>query len=268
MKILLFGGGGFIGEYLDRKLKIRSDCEVVVVDRDSSLAEKDPDFDIVVILTQPNGPVKDVLLPAIASAKNIKKIVYCSTLLLYPDSSKRQDENVLPDPKTEYEVAKYQEELLISDFAKQKNVSLCISRLANVYGDVKNRGIINYILLAVLKGSPLTIFGDKDKKVRDYIFIDDIVRFLAFLIFYQQKNTKEIFNICTGRGSSIQNIIDIVESLANKKINFTIGQAILEKQTIIGENKKIVDIAGLAPQHDIAAGLEKTILHYKEFYSG
>ncbi|HEY4497311.1 MAG TPA: NAD(P)-dependent oxidoreductase [Candidatus Paceibacterota bacterium] len=266
MRILLFGGAGFIGEYLARVLHARSDCDIIVVDRDSQTTAQDFDADIVVVLTQPNGPVKNVLLPAITLAKNIKKIVYLSTLLLYPDAPHTQDETVAPDPKTEYEIGKHNEELLLSDFTAERDFVLCIPRLANIYGDIQNRGIVHYMLLSAIKGDEFIVFGDKDKKVRDYIFIEDVVRFLEFLVFYPQSNKKEIFNICTGVGYSIAELISTLEAISGKQVNVNVGRSVLEKKSIIGENKKILNLSGYEPEHDLTRGLQKTYRNYTAFY--
>src|SRR3989344_6222458 len=136
MRILLFGGMGFIGEYLAQKLSLRNDCKIKIVGRESKV--QDFDSEVVVILTQPGQALKD-FLPIISSAHTIKKIVYCSTLLLYPNSQEKQDEGASLDPKTEYEKNKYEEELLLSTMTQKEKILLCIARLANVYGNIKNR---------------------------------------------------------------------------------------------------------------------------------
>ncbi|KKS95710.1 hypothetical protein A3B05_01675 [Candidatus Giovannonibacteria bacterium RIFCSPLOWO2_01_FULL_43_160] len=262
MKILLFGGAGFIGEYLAKNLAGRDGCELKIIDRYSKERGKDLDVEMIVVLTQPGSPVSDILIPAITASKKLKKIVYLSTLLIYPDSSEKQDENIQPDPKTEYERNKYQEELMLEKAAKKIGCQLCIARLSNVYGDVKNRGIINYIILSAIKGNLLTVYGDKDKKIRDYIFIEDAANLLEFLIFYKQQNLKEIFNICTGSAYSIQELIDMAERVTGRKINFEKGAPTLEKLINIGDNQKILALSHYKLKYNLAHGLKKTYKNY------
>ena len=266
MKILLFGGKGFIGEYLALMLQARGDCDVIVVDRDSQTTAQDFDVDVVVVLTQPWDSVKNMLLPALVSTETLKKIIYCSSLLVYPDALYAQLEETLPRPLTEYEIGKYQEELVLSHFGQQKHIALCIARLANVYGDVKNRGIVNHIIRAALQKTSFTVFGDKDKKIRDYILVDDVARFLSFLVFWPQDKAVEIFNVSTGTGCSVKNLIDAVEVAAGTKIFYDTGGEVLEKQSVIGANSKLLALSGLATPRSLSEGLSKTFERYREFY--
>ena len=264
MKVLLFGGGGFIGEYLARNLRKRRECKVEIADKNTGYL--DLGADVVVVLTQPGSPVSEILIPKLAGFQRLKKIVYLSTLLLYPDSGRRQDESVEPDPQTEYEKNKYGEESALSAVSEKKGWRFCVARLSNVYGDVKNSGIINYIMLSAIKGNLLIIYGDKNKKIRDYIFIEDAANLLEFLIFHEQPKPKEIFNICTGVGQSIQELIAATGLITGRKIDFETGGAILEKQTCIGENKKILELSGYKFTHNLAEGLKKTYYNYLKFY--
>lgn len=189
MKVILIGGKGFIGEYLTQKL-LGKKYQVFVVDKDSSLKDiQDFSAEVVVVMTQPNRGVLDSVISLTQNSKSIKKILYLSTLLLYPDSKDKLNEKVIPDPKTIYEKDKYSEELLLSDVIKQVGCKLCIARLSNVYGDIKNKGIINILLTSLIKNrSILTIHKNSLTKIRDYIFIEDAVNLLEFLIFFDQKN--------------------------------------------------------------------------------
>lgn len=264
MKILLFGGSGFIGGHLAEKLGERKDCEIKIAGSRSPAGAEGLDAEIIVVLTQP-GPAKN-LLPAITASEKLKKIVYLSSLLIYPDSPEKQDENSRPDPKTEYEKNKYQEELMLWEATEKIGCRLCVARLSNVYGDVKNRGVVDKIMTSLIPGNKFIVYGDKHKKKRDYIFIEDAVNLLFFLIFYEQQKPKEIFNICTGAGYSIQELIDAAENAAGQKINFEEGAPIFEKQIIIGDNKKILALSRYKFKYDLFAGLKETYKNYSEFY--
>ena len=126
--------------------------------------------------------------------------------------------------------------------------------------------VINYIILSAINGSRFTIYGDKDKEVRDYIFIEDAVNLLDFLIFYKQREPKEVFNVCAGVGYSIQELIDATESITGRKIDFEERKAVLGKQSHIGENKKILELSGYKLAYNLGAGLNKTYSNYLEFY--
>ena len=64
MKVLLFGGRGFIGEYLARKLQERGKCRISITDKNAG--ELDFGADVIVILTQPGPPVMEILISKLA----------------------------------------------------------------------------------------------------------------------------------------------------------------------------------------------------------
>ncbi|GEM_PF-1546247 len=284
MRILLIGGRGFIGEYLLESLKSQPNCEVVVACLKAPRIKKDKNItfqeinleknkegltqlmksaETAVVLTRPNKQIINNLILAGRASKSLKKIVYLSSLLVYPSVNRPQNENSRLAPLTDYEKDKYEEEKILAFFAKKKNIKFCIARIANVYGDIKNSGMINLISLALLKKQPLNINGD-GSQTRDYIFVEDVANLLSFLVLFKQKKQQEVFNICTGLGSTIKEIVRAAEKIAKRKANLIFSQPILEKQTIVGNNKKILSLSGYKLKYDIGKGLRKTLNNYKK----
>ena len=249
-----------------KNLADRGGCELKIIDRHSKERGKDLDAEIIVVLTQSGSPVSNILIPAIAVSKRLKKIVYLSTLLIYSDSAEKQIEDAVPEPKTEYERNKYQEELILQETAEKIGCKLCIARLSNVYGDIKNRGVINKIIQSLIQENKFIIYSDKHKQKKDYIFIEDAVNLLEFLIFYEQQKSKEIFNICTGSGHSIKALMDIAEKIVGRKINFEEGTSVLEKQINIGDNQKILALSHYKLKYNLTRGLKKTYTNYLKAY--
>lgn len=265
MKIVLVGGTGFVGEYLSKNLNSRKKDEVVVAGRETSLRNCCKDAQVIVVMTQPNRKVMKELADFTASAKSLNKIVYLSTLLLYPSSTKKNNEEKLPDPLTDYEKNKYKEELFLSEITKKYDRYLTIARLGNIYGDVKNKGIINLLFRALIQKEDLVIQGDPVKKIRDYIFIEDAVYFLEFLVFQSQKKQKEIFNVCTGKGTSLLKLIEKAGAISGGKINFISEEQIREKKAIRGDNRKILALSGYKIKYSLTKGLKKTYQNYLNY---
>ena len=281
MRALLIGGNGFIGQYLARQLIAHNHQVMIVHSSDWSmddviatteyyqidyakaynrLADIAQNIDVVVILTRPDISKIKNIIAALTSSK-VKKVVYLSTILLYPDSADSYSEDVAIDPKTEYEKLKDQEESLLKKFSDEHGCQLCVARLANVYGDVKNRGVIHHIISAALSGSPFTVYGSGEQR-RDFIFIEDAVKLLTKLIEVADHDASGIFNICTGRGYSVIELIRRVENLTNKKIHYKMGKGSAEKNCVIGLSKKMSDIFCVAASCDIDEGLIKTYANY------
>ncbi|MFH1822326.1 MAG: NAD(P)-dependent oxidoreductase [Patescibacteria group bacterium] len=219
--------------------------------------------EILIILTQPNLGIINNLISVIRPGSCLKKIVYLSTTLLYNDSSEKKDESARLEPTTEYEKNKYIEEQKLAEFVNKFNLNLCIARLSNVYGDIKNKGLVGKIFTVVLKDESIKINGS-GTQVRDYIFIEDAVNLLEFLIYYKQVNKQEIFNICTSQGHSVSELIKTIKKVIAKKINIINSPAILEKQTVVGDNNKIISLSGYKFKFNLLKGLEKTYINYKK----
>lgn len=283
-KILLVGGTGFIGQYLSHRLAVEDNditvfhfsplsrgkkikgiryCKVDLTQL-SSLPLIKPlteSAGIIVIMTQPSPLIINNIISSIGPKNNLEKIVYLSSLLIYPDSPAKNNENIIPAPETDYEKNKYREELLISDFCKTSGIRLCIARLSNVYGDVQNKGIVNRIFSSLIEGTPLTIYGD-GSNIRDYIFIEDAINLLKFLIFRDQKNSQEIFNICTGNGYALLDLIKAVEDIARAKISFINKDPVQEKKISIGDNQKILNSMHYKFEYNLTGGLRKSYNNY------
>ena len=281
-KILVIGGAGFIGSYLVNNLAAQSGLKLAVIYHEDLPKESQlpgvsyhqmdltnaPDefstlvnsSDCVVSLATPNISLIENLVASIKLSGS-KKIVYTSTMLVYPDSEKRHSETVGPQPETKYEKDKVAEEQVLMKFVGTSKTRVCIARLGNVYGDVKNRGLIGYIMLALKNSSVLTINGQSEHRP-DYIFVQDVVNLLEFLIFYPQQSELEIFNICSGQDYTINEVIAVAEKIAGQKIKKVYSKPIKEKLSVIGNNRKILNVSGYQLKYDLVAGLQQAYHNY------
>jgi CDP-paratose 2-epimerase len=84
-------------------------------------------------------------------------------------------------------------------------------------------GFLAYIVKCALIEKPYTIFGYKGKQVRDNIHSNDLVR--CFWEFAQAPRSGEVYNIGGARNSncSILEVIDGIEELSGKRLNFTLS---------------------------------------------
>ncbi len=281
--VLLLGGAGFVGDYLVKNLVATQKAVISVVHRGPlDEAVRDPsvsyhqldltqksdllkklidDSDCVVILTRPDETTIDNVIENARLAKRLGKIVYASTLLVYPDSENPQDENTTPDPQTPYENGKIIEENKLSMFACRSGRKLVIARLANVYGDIKNRGVIFYIIQSLLTGTVFELNGGGEQK-RDFIFVEDVANLLAFLVLTEQKEQTEIFNLCTGLGYTVNELTAVLEHISEKKVKRVIRPGIAEKWVIIGDNRKIIRESGRVIGLNLTDGLRLCYSRY------
>jgi len=281
-KILVIGGTGFIGSYLVNNLATRPGSQLnVVCYGDLSLENKLPNVnyhqidltkasdefnelvdrsDCIVSLATPNSELIKNLIDSVNLAGS-KKIVYTSTLLVYPDSDRVHSEDVKPSPETEYEKNKVEEEKLLTNLAKSGKSKVSIARLGNVYGNVKNRGLVNHIMLALKNNLPLTINGQGGHR-RNYIFVQDVADLLEFLIFHDQQSEIDFYNICSDVSHTINEVVTEAERISGQKINKIYGEPIKEKFSVTGSNKKLTEISGRKPKYDLSSGLQQAYNNY------
>ena len=287
MRVLIIGGSGFIGQHLCGALMEKQHCDVIATHRRDlncnerqngmtyynvdlnrsfdTLRELMCDVDVVVIAIKPNITHAQRIQEAIKSNHTLKKMVYLSTIMVYPDSTMPHDESIQPDVLTEYEMNKLQEEKLFRTFVQDSDCVLCIARLGNVYGDVKDLGIVNYIIKALLEGKIFTVNGD-GSIVRDYIHIDDASMLLASLVTRTQSEKVSIYNVSSGEGSSINQLIEFVELHKKSKLSVQNAPAKYEKGSVIGNNLRLINLLQQRPRYNLEAGLSLAVKMYEDKY--
>lgn len=255
--VLVIGGNGFIGEYLVSEFKHRG-VKVSVFGRQSVIPidEAVKGVSAVAFLTQPN---KELLKDTLFAIKkfNIQAFLYTSSVLIYEGGKTPQGENDKLLPLTEYSKNKKEEEDLILSFQKENpSINIIIARLGNVYGGIKNKGLIGLIFEQISgKRKEEIILSGKGDQVRDFIFIDDVVRALSLLIL----NIKEscIVNVTTGTGTTLLQLVKKLERVTQKRVLYKFGPKLQEANSIIGDNARLNLLVGLSPQISLEEGLRK-----------
>lgn len=169
------------------------------------------------------------------------------------------------DPITPYGISKHTVEHYLFTFQALYGLQYAVLRYGNVYGPRQNSqgeaGVFAIFCEQMLAGIQPVIFGD-GSKLRDYIYIDDVVRAnIAALT----KGTGEIFNIGSGVPSSDQEVFDQVRSL--------LGVHVQPKYTAVrpGEIQQIVlDISKAErllqwrPSVSLSEGAKQTVAFFEK----
>ncbi len=171
----------------------------------------------------------------------IDRLVFSSTAAVYgtPKSVPIQ-EDAPKDPINPYGQSKWTAEQMIADFAAAHGIRAARLRYFNAAGaDPDNEigelhdpesHLIPLAMQAVTgDGPPLTLFGEDYPTpdgtcIRDYIHVADLaeahVRALDWL---DTTSGAHAFNLGTGRGQSVREVIDAVERVAGKPVPHSIG---------------------------------------------
>ena len=92
------------------------------------------------------------------------------------------------------------------------------------HAGVELHGFLSYIVKCAMTDRHYTIFGYKGKQVRDQIHSTDVIS--AFNEFIKNPKKGEVYNIGGGKenSASILEIIDMIEELSGKRLNYTLSE--------------------------------------------
>ena len=149
---------------------------------------------------------------------HISKIIVTSTAAVYQDSDIPVDEESIIEPLSPYGQSK----LDMEKITIQSKINYIVLRLFNVYGNGQVTGVVANFEKNILENKPLTIFGD-GKATRDFIHIDDVID----AILLSMKSKSGVYNIASGTGTSISNLVKLFIQLSGKslKIIYRSGRA-------------------------------------------
>ena len=169
----------------------------------------------------------------------VKKIIFSSSATVYDQKNLPPFIEEMPTGTTNpYGTCKLVIEKLIEDYTTHKDWQAISLRYLNPIGAHSSgfiseipQGIPNNLLpyifdVACGKRTEVRVFGDDyptqdGSGVRDYIDINDLVD--AHLLAYENlQNGHEIFNVGTGKGTSVFEMIDLVEKISGQKIPYKV----------------------------------------------
>lgn len=180
------------------------------------------------------------LLP-IFSKFNIKFIYFSSGGSVYEiNDSGIYTENNITSPISYYGQSKKMIEDSIILENKISNLNYIIIRPSNPFGIGQNiygkQGFIGVAIGCLLNNKTLTVWGDGNI-IRDYIYIDDLIECVISII--KGNTNNEIYNIGNGEGKSLNEIIEIINQITDKKlsIQYERSRAIDPPRIILNMNK-------------------------------
>lgn len=193
----------------------------------------------------------------------LKKFVFASSSEVYGNQDKFPiTENMVFKPNSPYAVSKASSELYLYYCGEAYNFPYIILRPFNTYGKIPRRTVVEKITLNMLLQKPEIRLGSRTA-VRDFLFVDDHVE--GYIKAINSEITKEIFNLCTGRGTSIEELVNIVKGLTNYKGNIiwsSMPPRPNDTKILIGSYEKAKNILGWFPKYSLEDGIKRMIECY------
>lgn len=219
-------------------------------------AIKDPIYDIE------SNIIESVKLFQNAVNNNVKKIVFPSSGgTIYGETTRVRIRETDPvNPVNPYAISKLTIEKYLHYFEYMYGMDYTILRYSNPYGERQNpygkQGVIPIFLNKIKHGEQPVIYGD-GSMIRDYIYIKDAVD--ATIAVLEEKTNEKIFNVGSGKGTSLVELIDIMSEVVGQKV---VPDYIKDSGTYIP--KIVLDISriqketGWKPTTELSEGIKKT----------
>lgn len=196
------------------------------------------------------------------SNKKINKIIFLSsggTVYGVPDKLPVK-ENYFANPICSYGIVKRTIEEYLFLFNKIYDLKYSIFRLSNPYGERQNpnaaQGAIAVFINKVIHDETIEIWGDGEI-VRDYIYIKDAVEVLAKSI--KSDSNENIFNLSSGRGYSLNQIIEIIKKISEKKVKTIYKDARnIDVPVNILDNTLVKKVFDWKPETPLEEGIKST----------
>jgi UDP-glucose 4-epimerase len=306
MKVVVFGGGGFLGSAIVDRLLLdghqlriferprvapyrsftpNESVEWVAGDFSSThdLGEAVRSMDAVVHLvstTLPKNsnddPVYDVqsnvvstlhMLNAMVVA-NVPRIVFISSGgTVYGNPLYLPVDELHPtDPVVSYGITKLTVEKYLHMYTRMHGLQAVSLRVANPYGERQRvetaQGAVGVFLHHALKGIPISIWGD-GSITRDYLHVSDVAEAFARALHY--KGNQRVFNVSSGVGTSLNDLLSLLETLLDRPIvrNYLPGRPFDVPASVLSNKLACTELQWL-PAISMEAGLARTAAWMKQ----
>jgi len=155
------------------------------------------------------------------SIKNkIKCFVFTSSIAVYGAGQLPMSEGTIPQPEDPYGVSKYAVELDLKTAHEMFGLNFVIFRPHNVYGEYQNvgdryRNVIGIFMNQLMKGNPLTIFGD-GTQTRAFSYINNVAPYIAKSVDIPAAYN-QVFNIGGDKEYSVNELAGTVMKVLGKE---------------------------------------------------
>jgi len=175
-------------------------------------------------------------------------------------------------PVSPYAIARVSQELLSKCYASSYDLDIILTRSFNHIGPGQRENfvipsLVRQILEHIKSGQKncSKIFTGDVSLIRDFLDVRDVVK--AYYLLLEKGERGESYNICSGKGISIKEVITLISNLLDVQITIEIDKSRIrptDNKVIIGDNSKIISKIGWHPQILFEDSLRDIILYWEK----
>ena len=138
------------------------------------------------------------VINAAVNAGTVRCFVFTSSIAVYGPGQVPMVESTMPRPIDPYGIAKYAVELDLDEARQVFALDFVVFRPHNVYGERQNigdryRNVIGIFMSQILRGEPMTIFGDGEQ-TRAFTHVSDVTPLIARSV-ERPATWNQVFNV-------------------------------------------------------------------------
>jgi len=196
-----------------------------------------------------------------ASANAVVPVVYASSSITYGDNAHTSlGEDLAARPLTTAAADKASIELRARVATLAHGIPTTGLRLFSVYGQPSSsasppNGVIAMFMERILNGQAITIYGDGEQ-TRDFVYLTDVVNFFSTAMSITPRQPA-IYNVCTGRQTSLQQLAHMLFSLYGKPVEIRYTAACKgDIRSSVGNPELAIRHLGIRARTPLADGLK------------
>lgn len=190
----------------------------------------------------------------------VKCFVFTSSIAVYGANQVPMTEALMPSPEDPYGVSKLAVELDLRAAQHMFGLNSIIFRPHNVYGERQNiadryRNVVGIFMNQILKGEPMTIFGDGEQ-TRAFSYIKDVSPVIAKSVLYPHAYN-EVFNVGADVPYTVNYLAECVAEAMGAKPNVVHLPPRNEVVHAYSDHKKAAEYFDIKPEYTLPQGLSR-----------
>jgi len=196
--------------------------------------------------------------------RNLKKIIYLSTIDVYGNYQGVISEESPTAPTSLYGLSKLYCEKLVSEYSLTESIDCQILRVGHVYGpgEEKYQKVIPSAISSIIKHNYVEMWGD-GSQLRSFIYVQDVAD--AIIQAVRSSESAEIINIVSANAISIKYLLERLIQIGGNNTQIVAREASSPSGNSVFDNSKLRHYL-LSEELDLDDGLSVEFNYMKQLY--